>query len=81
MQPFSRWELYETVVQYLRGLAGPRKRNLERDIHLFMLYNWADFSEDMIRVTPNFRSMGDRVLDNVINRLRILTRNNLAGLR
>ncbi|MBN2413893.1 hypothetical protein JXQ31_19625, partial [candidate division KSB1 bacterium] len=35
IDPDSRWELYEMIVNDFRESAGIRKKNLERDIHLF----------------------------------------------
>ncbi len=80
LEPNSRWELYETIVDKIRSVSGGRKRKVERDIHLFMLYNWADFSEPMIRSLPVFQDIGNRVLDNVINRIRKILRASSSDL-
>ena len=64
-----RWEIYDHTVMILRESNG-KKRNLERDINIFHLYTWSDFSENMILFIPCFRDMGHRVVDNVVNRMR-----------
>jgi len=66
----SRWEIYDHTVAALRELNSGKKRNLERDINLFHLYVWADFSDDMIQSIPCFNEIGHRVVDNVVNRMR-----------
>jgi hypothetical protein len=76
----ARWELYESLVDEIRSLTGSHRRLVERDIHLFMLYNWADFSESMIKSLPYFRNMGGRVLDNVVNRIRKALRSSASDL-
>ncbi len=70
-----RCQLYEDVDRLLRAHLGGRGE-AERDIHLFKLYVWAGFSEEMIRSTPCFRDLGDRVVDNVVLRLRRCLREN-----
>jgi len=65
----SRWEIYDHTVSILRKSNG-KKRNLERDINIFHLYVWADFSEQMILFNPCFSNVGHRVVDNVVNRMR-----------
>jgi RNA polymerase sigma factor (sigma-70 family) len=70
LQTDVRWELYENIVKDLREYSGKSKRNLERDITLFNLYTISDFSHHMIELTPCFDSIGNRVVDNVINRTR-----------
>ena len=69
IQPKNRWELYEETVSTIRQNNKDGK-NLERNINLFMLYLWADFSPAMINLQPCYKNLGQRVLDNVINRLR-----------
>jgi hypothetical protein len=66
----SRWELYETIINRLRSSDSNRKRNLERDINLFQLYIWSDLSQPMIQSHPCYTSLGHRVIDNVVNRLK-----------
>ena len=49
--------------------------NIERDINIFHLYTWADFSEEMILFNPCFQDIGHRVVDNVVNRMRSQLKN------
>ena len=68
----NRWELYEAIVERLRNSKTGKKRNVERDINIFLLYVWADLNNDMILSHPCYRQLGHRVLDNVVNRMRSL---------
>jgi len=72
LQMDSRWELYDTVVWKIRDSKAKPGKNLERDINIFLLYLWGDFSIEMITSNPCYRDIGPRVIDNVVNRLRIL---------
>lgn len=71
----AKWELYETLVRELRDNSGKSRRNAERDIHVFMLNKWADYSVEMIEAHPALKGVGEQVLYNVINRLRGLLKN------
>ncbi len=74
----TRWELYEeTVARLSRG----KRRNLQRDIHLFLIYTWADFDLDMIDALPCLKGMGGRTVDNVVHRLRKILRESSAEMR
>ena len=64
------WELYENIVEKLCYASGSKKKNLERDINIFLLYTWADLSQPMILAHPCYVDVGHRVIDNVVNRLR-----------
>ena len=66
----TRWELYETIVEVLRNTSSSKKRHLERDINIFLLYVWADFSGPMIKKHPCLQEIGPRVVDVVVNRFR-----------
>ena len=66
----SRWELYESVVIQLRETDSTKKKNLERDINLFQFYIWSDLSQPIILTHPCYETVGHRVIDNVVNRLR-----------
>lgn len=70
-----RWELYESLVGELRANSGRARRNAERDIHIFMLNKFADFSFEMIDSHPSLKGIGEQVLYNVVNRLRSLLKN------
>lgn len=66
----KRWELYEHFIEIMRASGIKKKRHLERDINIFQMYIWADFSASMISVHPCFKNVGHRVVDNVVNRMR-----------
>ena len=68
LQPDLCWELYDMTVNILREKHN--SENKERDIHIFMLYTWSNFSNDIIHKLPFFKFLGKRVIDNVVNRLR-----------
>ncbi len=65
-----RWELYEHLVGLCRSSAAKNKLFMERDILIFFLYTWADFSTDMIQLLPCLDHIGHRVVDNTVNRMR-----------
>ena len=71
----TRWELYENIVEKLASTASSKKKNLERDINIFLLYTWADLSQPMILAHPCYVDMGHRVIDNVVNRMRDVLKN------
>lgn len=66
----TRWELFETIVEILRDTSSSKRRHLERDINIFLLYVWADFSAPMIKTHPCLQEIGPRVVDVVVNRFR-----------
>jgi hypothetical protein len=65
-----RWQIYEELVYLLRQNKKNKKRNLERDINIFNLYTFADFSGEQIKMLPCFQGLGERVVDLVVNRTR-----------
>ena len=65
-----RSEIYEYVVQELRDAPKNNTRTLERNINIFTLYIMAEFSKPMIFAHPCLGGTGDRVIDNLINRMR-----------
>ncbi|MCB0306534.1 MAG: hypothetical protein KDI38_22420, partial [Calditrichaeota bacterium] len=71
-------ELYEHIVEVVRREKGGRRGNAERDLHIFLLYTLADFDQEMITALPVFcgegREIGHRVVDNVVNRIRVILR-------
>ena len=73
----TRWQLYETIVQQLRDAAKRSRANLERDIHIFHLYIFSDFDHHMITSLPCLKTIGHRVIDNVVNRVRSIIKENL----
>lgn len=74
LPPDNSWELYEHLVTILRSANKKAPANLERDIHIFLLYDWADFKDEMIFKIPLFRNLGNRVIDNVVYRMRKVLR-------
>lgn len=66
----NRWELYEFTVKKMRRQHSKGKKNLERDMNIFLLYIWSDFSDKMVLTHPCYGELGHRVIDNVINRMR-----------
>lgn len=65
-----RSEIYEYVVQELRDAPKNHTQTLERNINIFTLYVMAEFSKPMIFAHPCLAGTGDRVIDNLINRMR-----------
>jgi hypothetical protein len=70
----ARWELYEALVEKLRAIARKKRRYLERDIHIFLQYVWADFPAAMMASHPCLKNIGPRVVDNIVNRMRTYLR-------
>lgn len=70
----SLWILYEYFVTEMRAIAKTKRLNLERDIHIFMLFRWQQFTQPMIETHPCLKGIGDQVIDNVNSRM-------LAGLQ
>ena len=66
----SRWELYEFTVKKMRAQKSVKKKNLERDINIFLMYIWSDFSDKMVLTNPCYQQLGHRVIDNVVGRMR-----------
>ncbi len=66
----DRWEFYEMVVVELRNAAKRKTDNRERDIHIFQLSMFSDFSEGLVRSHPCLQTLGYRVVQLVIHRLR-----------
>jgi hypothetical protein len=67
-------ELYEHLVSLFRRTAARNKIHLERDILIFQMHAWADFSMDMILRVPCFDRIGHRVVDNTVSRMRSVLR-------
>lgn len=65
-----KWQIYDHIVTQLRESAGKQEHTTERNIMLFNLYVFEDFSAAMIKAVPIFKDVGHRVVDNVINRYR-----------
>ena len=76
IEPDYRWEMYEMIVNQLRQSAGIRKKNLERDIHLFIMFASDELSIKMIRQQRFYQSINKQVLFNVIARMRHILKKN-----
>ncbi|MFQ5649320.1 MAG: hypothetical protein ACE5IY_05205 [bacterium] len=57
------WPLYEELVNDMRSSSRASRKNLERDIYLFMLYKWEQLPQPMIRTIPCFKKTGIRVIE------------------
>jgi hypothetical protein len=71
-----RAELYEHFVEFFRSRPAGNKIHLERDIFIFQMRVWADFSMEMIRGVPCLGGIGHRVVDNTVHRMRSALRRN-----
>ncbi|MGH7453375.1 MAG: hypothetical protein ACRENG_18640 [bacterium] len=66
-----RWEIYEAVIVALRNSTKRKKAHLERDINIFQMYIWGDFSGPMmVSSHPCLRKLGTRVVEMVVSRIR-----------
>jgi DNA-directed RNA polymerase specialized sigma24 family protein len=65
----NRWELYEYIINIFTKRISTR-RNASRDLLIFLLYTWGNFSEDEIKEYFCFNDIGHKVVDNVISRSR-----------
>jgi len=74
----ARWELFDSVVKVIESNRTEKKGNKERDINIFLLYVWADFNSEMMSFHPFLKTMGHRVVDNVVSRTRKQLCNNRA---
>lgn len=75
------WEIYEQVVSTLRN-SGKRQTEIrERNIHIFVLFIFGGFSQEMIRALRCFQGLGARVVEVEVNRIREELRNNEDFLR
>ena len=76
IDPVYCWELYEMIVYDFRKSAGSRKKNLERDIHLFMMFASDELSIKMIRQQKFYQCINKQVFTNVIARMRHVLKKN-----
>lgn len=78
LAPDAAWSLYNDVVTVLRRPSKSGKREKpglrERDIHIFLLCTFAAFSEAMVRLPVYMKRLGDRVVQVVVNRMRVRLR-------
>lgn len=65
----TRWIIYDDLVTDLRACSKTNRENEARDIHIFMLYKWEQFSQPMIMSHPCLRTIGHRVIEVVVARM------------
>ena len=71
----TRGQLFEYVVHQLRSAKKKLPKNFERDLNLYLLYVWGDFSKEMIVEMPAFRGqITPKMVDLAVYRLRGLLR-------
>lgn len=70
VNPFNKLEFYEDLISFLRERKTSRQRLLERDLHIFFLYVWADLPKEIVLRHPCFSDVGERVVYVVVDRLR-----------
>lgn len=71
----TQWQLFDHLVSSLRKTAGKQARNVERNILIFTLLHFEDFTTKMLRHQPLFKGLGHRVVHNVINRSKAKLQN------
>ncbi len=69
-EQFHCWELYDYLVAFFRKTRKKNSVQSERDINIFMLYTFADFSPEAIKRQPCMKSVSLRAIQLVINRMR-----------
>ncbi len=71
IDPHYRRQLYEYIVDHLRAAIGKPTANSERDIHIFMLTAWWDFSEKMLKRHPAFPELkSPYAVKSILKRMR-----------
>ncbi len=68
--PFFRWELYDYLVAFFRKTRKKNSVQSERDISIFMLYTFGDFSPEAIRRQPCLKDVSLRAIQLVVNRMK-----------
>jgi hypothetical protein len=72
----TRQELFEYIVQALIDSRKKHPKNFERDLNLYLLYVWGDFSKDAIADMPIYRGIiTPKMVDLAVHRLRSVLRN------
>ncbi|RMH61217.1 MAG: sigma-70 family RNA polymerase sigma factor [Calditrichaeota bacterium] len=66
----DRWELYEYIVHNIRRMAAKNSVHTERDIALFLLYAFADFSPEELLKLPCNNQLSLRAIQLALNRLK-----------
>ncbi len=71
----NRWELFEFIKETLTENSS-RKKNVNRDLSIFLLYTWGNFSEQDIKKHHCFKDLGNRVVEVTVNRQRNILKKN-----
>ncbi|MBN1482556.1 hypothetical protein EH223_10965 [candidate division KSB1 bacterium] len=66
----TQWQIFDYLVAIFRLRAGKQERHVERNILIYTLYTMEDYTKEMLTLSPIFRTIGPRVVDNVISRMR-----------
>ncbi len=69
-EPFHCWELYDYLVAFFRKTRKKNSVQSERDISIFMLYTFADFSPETIKKQPCLKNVSLRAIQLVLNRMK-----------
>lgn len=70
IEPDYCCELFEEIVHEFRKSSGFKKKNLERDINLFMMFTCDELSVNMLCDFKFYRGINKQVFNNVITRMR-----------
>ena len=65
----NRWELFDFISVSLMSKSS-QKRNASRDLCLFLLFTWANFSIKEINRLSCFQNINYKIVDNVVSRGR-----------
>jgi len=65
----NRWELFEYIKEILTKDSS-KKKNAQRDLLIFLLYTWGNFSEQDIKKHHCFKDLGNRVVEVTVSRNR-----------
>ncbi|RMG61790.1 MAG: sigma-70 family RNA polymerase sigma factor [Calditrichaeota bacterium] len=70
----DEWLMFQWINHCLREKQKTRRNNFERDLFIFFLYTFADFSREQIASLPCLEGIGHRVVDVAVNRIRSVLR-------
>lgn len=67
----AQFELYEHLIGELRSFQKGHKPNIERDIHIFYLYVWADLPKPAVLLHPCLQDIEkEHLIEVVVSRMR-----------
>ncbi|KAA3614176.1 MAG: sigma-70 family RNA polymerase sigma factor [Calditrichaeota bacterium] len=72
----NRWELFELITDVLTRDSS-HKRNVQRDLVIFLLYTIGNFKEEEIKKHHCFKEIGPRVVEVTVSRKRKILKENL----